>query len=163
MINLEPGSVEAHLAVYQAVYADGNSAGESGYEAAASVTANVSVSRLSGTAAVDAVDVTVEQSDDGNTWVAAAAALTFEADGVQSVTVDNPSAFVRIAWDVSGTNPQPQLQVELIAVGRDVADVYRGPIDVAGARDDPESALANLLTALDSAGIITDSTTATTP
>lgn len=35
------------------------------------------------------------------------------------------------------------------------------PQAVAGTRDDPESALATLLTALAAAGIITDSTTAT--
>lgn len=36
------------------------------------------------------------------------------------------------------------------------------PVDVTGERDDPESALANLLTALASLGLITDSTTETT-
>ena len=35
------------------------------------------------------------------------------------------------------------------------------PVDVAGARDDPEGALASLLAALESLGLITDSTTAT--
>ena len=35
------------------------------------------------------------------------------------------------------------------------------PIDITGARDDPEAALANLLTALVTLGLITDSTTAT--
>lgn len=35
------------------------------------------------------------------------------------------------------------------------------PVDVTGERDDPETALANLLTALASLGLITDSTTAT--
>lgn len=35
------------------------------------------------------------------------------------------------------------------------------PVEITGTRDDPESALANLLTALEGAGIITDSTTAT--
>ena len=34
------------------------------------------------------------------------------------------------------------------------------PIDITGARDDPEAALANLLTALETLGLITDSTTA---
>jgi hypothetical protein len=34
------------------------------------------------------------------------------------------------------------------------------PIDVTGARDDPEAALANLLAALETLGLITDSTTA---
>ena len=34
------------------------------------------------------------------------------------------------------------------------------PIDVDGARDDPEEALANLLAALATLGLITDSTTA---
>ena len=34
------------------------------------------------------------------------------------------------------------------------------PIDVTGARDTPEAALANLLTALETLGLITDSTTA---
>lgn len=43
----------------------------------------------------------------------------------------------------------------------DPADLTGLPINVTGARDDPESALANLLTALATAGIITDSTTAT--
>ena len=35
------------------------------------------------------------------------------------------------------------------------------PIDITGARDDTEAALANLLTALETLGLITDSTTAT--
>ena len=35
------------------------------------------------------------------------------------------------------------------------------PVTVAGARNDPEAALANLLTALATLGLITDSTTAT--
>ena len=35
------------------------------------------------------------------------------------------------------------------------------PIDITGARDTPEEALANLLTALATLGLITDSTTAT--
>jgi hypothetical protein len=35
------------------------------------------------------------------------------------------------------------------------------PVDVTGARDDPEAALANLLAALESLGLITDSTAAT--
>jgi len=35
------------------------------------------------------------------------------------------------------------------------------PVEVTGARDDPEDALANLLTALAALGLITDSTTAT--
>jgi hypothetical protein len=35
------------------------------------------------------------------------------------------------------------------------------PESVAGARDDPEAALANLLTALENLGLITDNTTAT--
>ena len=35
------------------------------------------------------------------------------------------------------------------------------PLDITGARDDPEAALANLLTALATLGLITDSTTAT--
>ena len=34
------------------------------------------------------------------------------------------------------------------------------PVDVTGARDAPEEALANLLTALETLGLITDSTTA---
>ena len=34
------------------------------------------------------------------------------------------------------------------------------PVDVDGARDDPEEALANLLSALEDLGLITDSTTA---
>ena len=34
------------------------------------------------------------------------------------------------------------------------------PIEVTGARDDPEEALANLLSALETLGLITDSTTA---
>ena len=43
-----------------------------------------------------------------------------------------------------------------------LADLVAGspPISVTGARDDPESALANLLAALESLGLITDSTTA---
>lgn len=35
------------------------------------------------------------------------------------------------------------------------------PVTVTGARDDPEAALANLLTALATLGLITDATTAT--
>ena len=35
------------------------------------------------------------------------------------------------------------------------------PVEVTGARDTPEEALANLLTALETLGLITDSTTAT--
>jgi len=35
------------------------------------------------------------------------------------------------------------------------------PVDVTGARDAPEEALANLLAALEELGLITDSTTAT--
>lgn len=34
------------------------------------------------------------------------------------------------------------------------------PIEIDGARDDPEAALANLLTALEKLGLIVDSTTA---
>jgi hypothetical protein len=34
------------------------------------------------------------------------------------------------------------------------------PVEVTGARDDPEDALANLLAALETLGLITDSTTA---
>ena len=44
-----------------------------------------------------------------------------------------------------------------------LADLVAGglAIEVTGARDDPEAALANLLTALADLGLITDSTTAT--
>ena len=44
-----------------------------------------------------------------------------------------------------------------------LADLASGgaPVEVTGARDDPEDALANLLTALETLGLITDSTTAT--
>jgi len=42
-----------------------------------------------------------------------------------------------------------------------VSEIEDLPVAVAGARDDPEGALKNLLTALDTAGIITDNTTAT--
>jgi hypothetical protein len=39
-------------------------------------------------------------------------------------------------------------------------DLVDAPEEVTGARDDPEGALANLLAALESLGLITDSTTA---
>ena len=38
--------------------------------------------------------------------------------------------------------------------------IENAPLDVDGARDTPEEALANLLTALETLGLITDSTTA---
>ena len=41
------------------------------------------------------------------------------------------------------------------------AKIAGTPAAVAGARDDPEEALANLLTALETLGLITDNTTAT--
>lgn len=42
-----------------------------------------------------------------------------------------------------------------------LTELRRAPIDVTGARDTPEEALANLLTALATLGLITDSTTET--
>jgi hypothetical protein len=40
-------------------------------------------------------------------------------------------------------------------------DLVRAPIKVTEARDDPEGALANLLTALEALGLIADNTTET--
>lgn len=152
------------------VFADGHSATDPGsYDNAAQIAFRFAVRDLSGDTDVDAVSITVKHSDDDETFAAAADTAAFDEDGEQLVTVDNPKRYVRVDWDVSGTNPQPHIYAELAETDRQVADVYeRGPapaapIDVDGARDDPEAALANLLTALDSAGIITDSTTDTAP
>jgi hypothetical protein len=45
---------------------------------------------------------------------------------------------------------------------KDILRVLRAeiPIEITGARDDPEEALANLIAALETLGLITDSTTA---
>jgi hypothetical protein len=40
-------------------------------------------------------------------------------------------------------------------------ELRRAPVDVTGARDTPEQALANVLAALERLGLIVDSTTAT--
>ena len=50
--------------------------------------------------------------------------------------------------------PTDREKVLLAVLGRDA------PETVSGARDNPEAALANLLAALESLGLITDSTTA---
>lgn len=50
-----------------------------------------------------------------------------------------------------------------IDAATEVTDAVSAATSVTGVRDDPESALANLLTALATAGIITDDTDATTP
>jgi hypothetical protein len=51
--------------------------------------------------------------------------------------------------------PSPKEKSDLATIAANA------PVDVDGARDDPEAALANLLTALAALGLITDSTTAT--
>ena len=51
--------------------------------------------------------------------------------------------------------PSPKEKLDLSTIANNA------PIDITGARDDPEAALANLLTALATLGLITDSTTAT--
>jgi hypothetical protein len=53
-----------------------------------------------------------------------------------------------------------ELEMMSAAAQEDV-DVARSGTSVTGARNDPEQALANLLTVLDGLGIITDNTTAT--
>lgn len=50
---------------------------------------------------------------------------------------------------------------EPAAVAVPLAALSAAPVAVAGERDDPESALANLLTALAALGLITDGTTET--
>ena len=50
--------------------------------------------------------------------------------------------------------PSPREKDKLRTIGEEA------PETVSGARDTPEEALANLLTALDNLGLITDSTTA---
>lgn len=50
--------------------------------------------------------------------------------------------------------PTPKEHDKLIDIGENA------PEAVSGARDDPEAALANLLTALETLGLITDNTTA---
>jgi hypothetical protein len=64
----------------------------------------------------------------------------------------------------AGRNTHHQIDLYLPTSGeksilRDIA--ASAPVEVTGARDDPEAALANLLAALESLGLLTDSTTAT--
>jgi len=57
-------------------------------------------------------------------------------------------------WDVVDENLPDEAQKAILR------DLVWAPLEVTGARDDPEGALADLLTQLAALGLITDSTTA---
>ena len=64
----------------------------------------------------------------------------------------------------AGRKTHPEIDLYLPTSGEKsiLRDIAAGaPIEVTGARDDPEAALANLLAALETLGLITDSTAAT--
>ena len=67
--------------------------------------------------------------------------------------------------ELSDVGTIPHYLIDLLLPTDDQKDFLRAlnsaaPAEVTGARDDPEQALANLLAALDTLGLITDNTTA---
>lgn len=108
--------------------------------------------------------LTFDGLTEGETYLAAAE-ISSGVWRTIGFTVDTPStalasdANVEITgdWELSGVTT---LSGDLVTSG-DLNGVTL-PVEVTGARDAPEEALANALTALASLGLITDSTTETT-
>ena len=85
----------------------------------------------------------------------------FEVDPKKSAK----AAVVELAADTVAKNTTQDAGVSgvaAIAAGNtsDIADIQAGT-SLTGERDDPETALANLIAILETAGILTDNTTAT--
>ncbi len=82
----------------QTVKADGSSAGVAGFDAYDRVYVTVGLAEFRRDGRDASLSVTVEQSSDGETWESAASPVEFVGDGVQFVTVDQPSGHLRVTW-----------------------------------------------------------------
>lgn len=80
----------------------GSSDAVGGFDAFDRVYVTLAVGELRRNSRDSAVTLTVEQSDDGDTWAAAAAAVVFAVDGVEFLVLDGPSAFLRVSWSLAG-------------------------------------------------------------
>ena len=79
----------------------------------------------------------------------------FQRNIISDMTIPQPEATGLVPpYDIDLRLPNIDEKAKLQVIAT------HAPIDVTGARDDPEAALKNLLTALATLGLITDSTTA---
>lgn len=91
-------SVAVELLGLTTLRASGAGIGVSGFDAFGRVYVSVAVAEFRRASREDSFTVTVEQSDDGESWEAAAGPLVFTGDGVLFAEIDAPLSFLRVSW-----------------------------------------------------------------
>lgn len=116
---------------------DGSSDPADGFDAASSVDVILIARQVAGYTTVEGdrqtqipgnetVTVTVQHSDDGDSWDDVDA-HEFDNDDLATITISSPKAFVRVSWALSGDNPQPILTATAIATGKTQDQIGTSP------------------------------------
>lgn len=122
------GKTATSLLEQQLLLADGNSDAVGGFDAASTVDVVISARQVVGYTTAEGdrqthipgnetLTVTVQHSDDDDTYEDVDA-HEFDNDGLATITISSPKAYIRIAWALSGDNPQPVLTATAIATGK---------------------------------------------